>query len=450
MFENELDNQGAPSQNTAEMPLFENYEMKAWNVSPRVYKILGLSALLNLVAIFGLGQSNLLTVKGCDSPLIGSVCQVLDTVYVGAKLYGEDSGFIDADYEKSEISEADITYLDLTGQDPPLTYPADYWQIANPERFQNQPETIPGIDGFPSFSGIQTPTSTGGAGLENKPQELPKHNDNPVEGQLPPGFGTDVDDNVATVRPKRGGFGPLSHGKAPKNSDPMAGFPQVTPTPKPTPAPVTADQLAEKKLNKRPGYDFAYRVLDNQNDPKQKIDLSKTFVIELNGVLNEEGRLDAEKSKFIKVEGDEALKTLAKDAIKAIDEMGVFFYLQQIQMDKINFVLEQNDDQIFAVIKSDQKTERMAGTRVRSLSLLLEGAKGLNNADEDTLSLLNASSVSQDGKFCVMKFALKKDEAQALIQRQLQKAAVRRVEEQKQQQNNGSAQTPGNTATGIK
>ena len=64
--------------------------------------------------------------------------------------------------------------------------------------------------------------------------------------------------------------------------------------------------------------------------PEQKIDLSKSFVIELDGILNAEGRLDA-KSKFTKIEGDEGLKVLQQDAVKAIDAMGVFHFLHAIQ-----------------------------------------------------------------------------------------------------------------------
>ena len=212
MFDNESDQQGTPSQNTAEAPLFANYEMRGWKPSPRLYKIFALSFIFNVLAVFVIGQASLLTTKGCDSPLIGSVCQVLDTVYVGSKLYGADSGYIDADYQKTEIAEADITYLDLTGQEPPLTYPANYWEIANPERFQAQVE---GSDtsGFPQIGqippGIGEPTPSTNGGLENRPQDLPKPNSNVVdENKLPSGFGSDVDGDTGNVISSRRGKRP--------------------------------------------------------------------------------------------------------------------------------------------------------------------------------------------------------------------------------------------------
>jgi hypothetical protein len=73
-----------------ETGLFGNYEIRSWELSPRIYKILGASAIANLLALLVFAQTSLLTMKGCDSPLVGSVCQALDTVYVGAMLFGTD------------------------------------------------------------------------------------------------------------------------------------------------------------------------------------------------------------------------------------------------------------------------------------------------------------------------------------------------------------------------
>src|SRR5438270_5091987 len=81
-----------------EHDLFSDYEIKSWVLTPRIYKILGLSLLLNILAIIIVAQGSLLTRKGCDSPFVGSVCQVLDTVYVGSLLFGTEREYVDAAY----------------------------------------------------------------------------------------------------------------------------------------------------------------------------------------------------------------------------------------------------------------------------------------------------------------------------------------------------------------
>ena len=60
--------------------LFQDYEIRNWIYSPRLYKILGAAAMFNLLTILVLGQTNLLTTKGCDSPFVSSICHVIDTV----------------------------------------------------------------------------------------------------------------------------------------------------------------------------------------------------------------------------------------------------------------------------------------------------------------------------------------------------------------------------------
>ena len=36
----------------------------------------------------------------------------------------------------TDLAEADITYIDVGGREAPLTYPAGYFQLANPGEFE--------------------------------------------------------------------------------------------------------------------------------------------------------------------------------------------------------------------------------------------------------------------------------------------------------------------------
>ena len=118
-----------------EKELFESYEIQNWNLTPRIYKIIGAAAVFHILTIAFIAQTNLLTKKGCDSPFVSQICQVLDTVYVGSILAGTDTDFVSRDYQKTELADADITFIDATGETPPLEYPEGYFALANPEQF---------------------------------------------------------------------------------------------------------------------------------------------------------------------------------------------------------------------------------------------------------------------------------------------------------------------------
>src|SRR5690606_38318060 len=100
--------------------LFNNYEIKTWEMSPRLDKILAASAIFNILAVVVIAQSNLLTMKGCDSPFVGRVCQVLDTVYVGAVLFGTERDYIDVVYDRIDLGSAEITMIDVSNEGPQL------------------------------------------------------------------------------------------------------------------------------------------------------------------------------------------------------------------------------------------------------------------------------------------------------------------------------------------
>src|SRR4029077_5783967 len=72
--------------------------------------------------------------KGCDSPLVSTVCQALDTVVIGAQIFGTERDYIDAAYEKTSLGDVDVTFVDVSGEVPQLAYPEGYFNLANPER----------------------------------------------------------------------------------------------------------------------------------------------------------------------------------------------------------------------------------------------------------------------------------------------------------------------------
>jgi len=433
MFDNESDQQGTPSQNTAEAPLFANYEMRGWKPSPRLYKIFALSFIFNVLAVFVIGQASLLTTKGCDSPLIGSVCQVLDTVYVGSKLYGTDTDYVDEAYNPTDLSNSDIVYLDLTGAPEPLYYPSNYWEIASPERFlaQNEGFDITGTGGFPPVGpipgGISPPVPSTGFGLENKPQELPKQKGSVVnEADLPTGFDTDVDGNtgnpVPSGRPgRRDGLGPLSQGKT-RPPKPNEGFPQMSPTPKPSMP--TVDKLTSVVINRTPLLDLSKEVQDMLD--QKKVDLLAKVNVMAKGKLDEEGKIDPATFQFMSDDkSDPVMAELIRNAIGKLSDSGYLQYLQMLSGKDLNMSIVQDDEKFTAMVLSEVESPRRAESIRTLLNLVIKHYKDKKSVpeadqnDKDDLALLNTATVETKGKQIMIKFEITKPEAQALIQKKL-------------------------------
>ena len=166
--------------------MFYDYEIKTWELTPRIYRILAISAAANILAILIVGQTSLLTMTGCDSPLVGRVCLVLDTVYVGSMLFGTDREYVDAVYEKTELGDSEITFVDVSGETPPLSYPEGYFQVANPEEFamRQQMALDPAFDAtIPGYSpNITTIPPTSGNNLLNTEPVMPTPNPSVVLG----------------------------------------------------------------------------------------------------------------------------------------------------------------------------------------------------------------------------------------------------------------------------
>ena len=437
-----------PVKKAADIGFLEHYEIKNWEFSPRLYKILAASAAFNILALVVFAQTNILQSRACDSPWVGRVCQVLDTVYVGSSLLSNDSEFVSKDYEKTEIDDAEVVWINQTGTEP-LNYPEGYFAVANPESqfamttdgamlnpgdtmlpgsgFENIPPPATNIP--PPAPATVMPPSFGGL----PPQRLPKASknritipDSLVSGDNPIGKETDEDKS------------PKTKGKKPDEDDTAKNEPDAK-----QPG-IGSLPVAEDIINKKPLQDFGDVVLEKVS--KKEIDLTKPFSVTMIGSITKDGKFDRTKSAFLKPEGDQAMVDVAKLAIEAIGDSGLLTYLKTLNVDTIKFQLVQDDKQIYAVITSDQKSEQSAKSVSSGLNTAISIGK-LTVKEEDTLALLNAAKVESKEKNFVLNFNLDKPLAHEIIKRQLQKAEEKR---KKEQESNSTAQTGNTSKTAVK
>lgn len=426
-----------------EKELFKSYEIRNWNYSPRLYKILGAAAIFNVLALLIMGQTNALTTRGCDSPLVGRFCQVIDTIYVGSVLLSTDSGYVDKDYVKDELADAEITYIDVSGVTPPLNYPEGYFAIANRDEFAamqnmtNDPSManpIPGIPGFPTNPAI----INGGTDLMNTPQVTPTPNKNAVQGNIPTEPFTMTNDNpIATTPPLRNRKYPKSvTPKMPKNASPNK-LPkldgdetlaenktvenQADKTDKTKEEP-KSDPVAEVEINKRPIKDLGVYVNALLNDKNSKFDLSTPFIIEASGKLTKEGKLDPKSYKIKQAaSADPQMIEVVRQSIEAMNAAGYLRYLEGLSGKDLNLLLKQDETGITAEVKSEVESANRANTLKGLLNLAIKIAKDKKTDpnDKDDLELLKGASVESDGKQLIIKFAIPNPTAQEMIKRKL-------------------------------
>lgn len=415
-------------------PLY-NYEIKGWDLGPRIYKILGISAAINLVALaIGL-QGSLLTMKGCDSPLVGTMCQALDTIYVGSMVFGTDREYVDAAYDKTDLGDVDITYVDVTGlENQKLYYPANYFQIANPEKYMidpatgemiaamPSPDTTYNIPGIPNGLTMSPPPSASGNSLFDTKPHFPKANPNPIEGDSPKGV-SQFGSNPIGPNKKRGG------GKVSPDADPegtIPGFPNTTAQAKPSPSPTVEPTapVADVELNKRPFVDLGNTVNDLLE--KKQVDLATPFLINATGKLDKDGRLDPKSFRWVKAESpDPKMLEVVKEAIEAMNASNYLQYLSMVDVKNVTFTIQQDNDNVTALVESQFDND----LRPKTVSTLLtayinkkkesKAAPDASQNDKDDLLLLQNASVTPQGKKIVIQFTIPKANIQQMIQRKL-------------------------------
>jgi hypothetical protein len=423
-----------------EKELFQDYELRSWELSPRIYKILGMAAALHLFGLIVFSQVDLLGTKACDSPYVGKVCQVLDAAYISSVLLGTETEFSNRDYDKTEIDEADVTWVDVSEQ---FTYPAGYFAQSNPEPMYDptlmggdptgtMPTSIPGFPGFtPSSPSMLDP---------NAPVILPTPNPNPVQGELPD-F-TIKSGNPTTVnptripRPRTQRF-PIP--RTPKNNTSPNSLPKLDGTNEtaskdknsnsntnankdPKANSETPKKDEQKMFNQKPLRDFGEKY--GTKILKNEVNLNAPFSIEVIAKLDENGKLINPKMAST-ADSDPKMTEIAKEAILAFGDSQLLLTLYDAVTQnepgqptiRIKFV--QDADNLQANIQVEAKSENKAKQIQSGLSFLLTLKKPKEGTDER--NLLDKAVLGTNGKNFVISFLIANEEKTALIRKHLEK-----------------------------
>lgn len=459
-------------QQQQEVELFHDYELKGWEFSPRIYKIIGAAAAIHLFAFIVFAQVDLIGTKACDSPYVGKVCQVLDAAYIGSILLGTDTEFASRDYDKTEIDEADVTFIDVSDE---FTYPSGYFALSNPAPAAGayDPTTMtavmPGngatftspsdIPGFPNFGPTTTPPVTT---LDpNQPAILPTPNPNAVQGTIPDSPLGNVGGGNPTVKIPRAKIRRYPTTRLPKvsNNSPIA-LPSdkeladknaadknknqnANAAPKTEDKPAADPNSDEAKLfNKKPLEDFGVKygeaILNNQ------VNINAPFAVEVKTKLDENGKF-IKPVMVTKPGSDEKMTELAKEAIAAFGDSQLLSKLYDVGGRNVTIRFEQNQDNLQAIILTETESDNRAKTLAGLLNLVIKNAGLKEGSDEDIL--MKKAQFSTQGKVFIINFLIPNDEKTSMIKKNLEKLQEKL---KNQKPNSGVAETVNNDAKTAK
>ena len=455
MFEQQSYVFDVPAEPLREGDLFYHSEVGRWRFDNRIYAIFAGASVL-VFAFFGvLAQTPLMTARGCDSPFVGRVCQVLDMAYVGSVLFGTEREMADVEYERTELGEADVVWIDQTGVPAQMEYPEGYFQIANPEQFAQQQAMLngaqPGFDGFDT-SGFppSTPPVQSGSSLIDTPAVAPKRNPKARPNNLPDSPFDLSDVNGEETEEDTEGKDKTANSNTPAKDPKVAQTNSNTNT-NPAEDEGTADKFGVF-LNKRPLRDKAAETLADVTANKVKLD--GNFKVTVAGTLGyaKDGKTIILKNAKPVVDktvpkNDPAMEKLVQDWILAVGDAGWLGYLEKLdtktkpKSKRIVITVEQNDQNFTAIIKSEVGSESEANTLATALrNWITLGALG---AKEDELTFLKAATTTSEKNQLVLNVNLAKPVVQEMIQRKLaeQAAEVKKP--------SGNATTPRSDNTAI-
>ena len=465
MFEQSYINQ-APAEPLHEGDFLYHYELPSWQLSTRIYQILGVSVFINVLILAIFAQTPILTAKGCDGPLVGKVCEVLDTVYIGTMLYGTDRDFADYAYEKTDLGDVDVTFVDVSNLEAPLEYPAGYFQIANPDQQLASVDQTVLNNGFIAPGIPSNPTITTTPDLTNTPQVLPPANPNAVEGTLP----TFNDPN--SVSPKKGRGGRIR--TTPNNSATATVSNSSTNTnqnPTATTSPQPIGPTENGQLNGGPFKDLADQV-NNLRAKQPPINLQAALEFNASARIDKDGKIAKGSFRYGKVASSEPeLVNVVKDAVSAFNDSNLLQYLKPITGERVDFSIVQNDTDISAGMRSNLDSEekaRSAQTVIKfgldlatkkkqdeivGLQTKIAGEKDPSLISklqqelmdtQDDLNLLSNTTIEAVGKTLNISFSVKKEILHQMLNRKLdERAAQVKIE-------NGNTLSNSNQNTAVK
>lgn len=179
----------------------------------------------------------------------------------------------------------------------------------------------------------------------------------------------------------------------------------------------SADKTAEKetentvKLDKKYLKEFTDSVVEQWS--KKQIDVLKPFSVELNVVLDDEGKFNKDYTKYLKTEGDKDLIKVAKSGIQAVNDSGYFMYIKNFGISNFKLTFAQDKDAVWAYINTNAES--------------VKEAKAIEKEYDTVIAKIKSETKDITEKFILEQFAATRQELQMTLKFKLPGIVVRQV-----------------------
>ena len=159
------------------------------------------------------------------------------------------------------------------------------------------------------------------------------------------------------------------------------------------------------------------------------MDLSKPFLVELQGKLDAKGKLDVTASRFTRTEGDAALVETVKKGILSISDAGFLQYLKALDAKEFELFIEQSDSDFVGKITvrqaSDTRAKSLATTLTTLLSLAGQQMDQPNSTDAQKrdAALIKFMSARAESNTVILSFVAPSTKIQKLAAEKLTELA---------------------------
>ncbi len=201
-----------------------------------------------------------------------------------------------------------------------------------------------------------------------------------------------------------------------------------------------ATTVSDIQINEKSFTYFAQYVLAKiEND---KTDLSQPFKVVLEGTLvkkvGNDGDivvLDSNKSKWIALANEEAgnreVGGIARSAIEAVSDSGVFAYLYNFGIKDLTITFYQTADKVAVNLESKQETAQRAKSLANGFSGLFQMAKMTTKGEDEKFLMSGFQNSSANDKTLLINFELPTNTVHEMINRNLTNYKNRKLSEQK-------------------
>lgn len=180
------------------------------------------------------------------------------------------------------------------------------------------------------------------------------------------------------------------------------------------------DKVNEIVVNKKPLREFAQMI--KERDETKRVDLTKAFLIEVEGVLTKEGKLT--QAKITKTDGDKELVEIAQEGILAIGDSGWLGYLSMHGVEKVKIAIAQTAENFSFTFVSELPTLQRANTVASGTNAIVNAAllldkNGIKKLGDDERTLLSNTKVTSAEKTANINFTMPAGEFREMIRRRL-------------------------------